>query len=351
MGRTRDAGTLLAVHRAMRRHDRVLGALLGVALGDALGLPFEGLSQRRVSRWFRGCDRFRLVGRTGFVSDDTEQTVLAAQALLAAGEDDDLCVQRFRRSMIGWFARLPFGIGWATLRACLRMLLGFQETGVRSAGNGAAMRAGGIGVILSEDAVRRRKLGRAMAMLTHIDERAVDGALYVSELNALCASSEAGDRASLVSLARGVVRDHEVIAAIDRAVGVSAQPLPTAVAQLGNTGFVIHTVGICTYCFLRFGDDPLTGITACIQAGGDTDSHAAIVGGWLGALYGAASLPASLVQQLQGGPFGASHLERLAAAVAAGGPPPSWSWPLAFARNLMLYPVVLAHGFSRLLRW
>ncbi len=95
----------------MDRRDRVLGALLGVALGDALGLPFEGLSLRRVARRFRGADRFRLVGRTGFVSDDSEQTALLAQAFAASGGDDDLCVRRFRQSMVGWLARLPFGIG------------------------------------------------------------------------------------------------------------------------------------------------------------------------------------------------------------------------------------------------
>ena len=156
----------------MDRHDRVLGALLGVALGDALGLPFEGLSRRRVGRRFPGADRFRLVGRTGFVSDDTEQTALLAQAIVASGGDDDLCVRRFRRSMLGWFARLPFGIGGATLRACLRMALGLRRPGVRSAGNGAAMRAGVIGVSLAAEPERRRALGRAIARLTHTDDRA-----------------------------------------------------------------------------------------------------------------------------------------------------------------------------------
>lgn len=188
-------------------------------------------------------------------------------------------------------------------------------------------------------------------MLTHTDQRAVEGALYVGELSALCASSEIGDRAALVSAARGVVRDPEILGAIDAAVSVSGEPLAPAVGRLGNSGFVIHTVGLCTYVFLRFGHDTIDGIDACIRAGGDTDSHAAIVGGWLGALHGAASLPLALVRRIQDGPFGPTHLERLAAAVLAGAPPPRWSWAYAFLRNLVLYPVVLAHGFSRLLPW
>lgn len=73
-----------AMRSLVDRQDRVLGALLGVALGDALGLPFEGLSMRRVARRFRGADRFRLVGRTGFVSDDTEQTALVLASCAVA---------------------------------------------------------------------------------------------------------------------------------------------------------------------------------------------------------------------------------------------------------------------------
>ncbi|MFK7987178.1 MAG: ADP-ribosylglycohydrolase family protein [Sandaracinaceae bacterium] len=121
--------------------DRLRGALLGVALGDALGLPYEGLSAKRVKRRRPRADRFQLFGATGFVSDDTEQSALLAHAL-AEGDDDADVVSRFRRSMVGWFLRLPFGIGWGTLRACVRMAIGWPRPGVGSAGNGAAMRAG-----------------------------------------------------------------------------------------------------------------------------------------------------------------------------------------------------------------
>jgi ADP-ribosylglycohydrolase len=68
--------------------DRLLGVLLGTALGDALGLPAEGMSARAIARRFGRMDRFRLLGSTGFVSDDTEQAALIAQAL--AQHPDDL---------------------------------------------------------------------------------------------------------------------------------------------------------------------------------------------------------------------------------------------------------------------
>ncbi|HJK91535.1 MAG TPA: ADP-ribosylglycohydrolase family protein [Polyangiaceae bacterium LLY-WYZ-15_(1-7)] len=336
----------------MSRHDRVLGALLGVAVGDAAGLPFEGLSMRRVARRFERADRYRLAGRTGFVSDDTEQTALLGQALALAGPDDSECLRRFRRSMVGWLARLPFGIGGATLRSCVRMMLGLARPGAHSAGNGASMRAGILGVHLAHDPERRRRLGRSLASLTHTDERAVQAAMYVAEVSALCALEDSpnANPATLLSRARAVVEETELGAAIDQGLALADDdaPFPEVVRSLGNTGFVIHSMGICTYCFARCGEEPITAIEAAIRAGGDTDTHAAIVGGWTGALHGAEALPPALVGRLQAGPFGASHLRGLAEALATETPPPRWSRIHALLRNLALYPVVLAHGFARL---
>ena len=91
--------------------DRISGTLLGTALGDALGLPAEGMSARAIARRFGRVDRFRLLGRTGFVSDDTEQAALVAQSLARHPDDVDRCVRAFRRSLLGWFCRLPWGVG------------------------------------------------------------------------------------------------------------------------------------------------------------------------------------------------------------------------------------------------
>ena len=95
----------------------VRAALLGTAVGDALGLPFEGLSASEVLRHGGRLDRFMLAGRTGFVSDDTEQSALVLQSVLAARGDVREATRRFRWALLGFFLRLPFGIGLATLRA------------------------------------------------------------------------------------------------------------------------------------------------------------------------------------------------------------------------------------------
>src|SRR6476660_5066069 len=130
-----EAGTQR--NHVMVTADRIAGTLLVTALGDALGLATEGMSARAIARRFGRAERFHLIGRTGFVSDDTEQAALVAQCLARHPDDVDRCVRAFRRSLLGWFCRLPWGVGRATVRACVRIGLGLARRGVMSAGNGA----------------------------------------------------------------------------------------------------------------------------------------------------------------------------------------------------------------------
>ncbi len=320
--------------------DRLRGVLLGTAVGDALGLPAEGMSARAIARRFGDLDRFRLFGRTGWVSDDTELSALVAQSLARHPRDPDACAQAFRRSLLGFLARLPWGVGLATLRASLRIALGFSRSGIASAGNGAAMRAAVAGVFL-RDRPREERIafGRRLAEVTHTDPRAVEGARDVAALAA------GGRRA-----ARAVGAEERLAGALDRAatLAAGAAPLEEAAESLGTTGYVVHTVPLAAFVFARWGDEPLTALRAAIRAGGDTDTTAAIVGAWAGARHGESALPADLVARLHDGPFGPRHLRALAGSLARGEPPPRFSTVAAAARNLALYPVILGHGFRRL---
>jgi ADP-ribosylglycohydrolase len=341
----------------VEHRERLAGTLLGVALGDALGLPAEGMSARAIARRFGRVNQFRLLGKTGFVSDDTEQSALLAQSLVRRPGDVEGCTRAFRRALVGWFCRLPFGIGRATLLACVRIALGLGRSGVMSAGNGAAMRAAIVGTFFLDDPLARESFGRRIAEVTHRDDRAVEGALYVAELAAACAASaEPATRSTCQRDAQRILRHPELIEAIGRAVALAEQNSGTleAAAQCGTSGFVVHTVAFATFVFLRYGDDPQFALAEAISAGGDTDSIAAIVGGWLGALHGESGLPADLIARIHDGPFGPIHLRALACALAevrAGTAcaPPRYSSIAALARNLALYPVVIGHGVRRCL--
>ena len=195
-----------------------------------------------------------------------------------------------------------------------------------------------------------------LAEVTHRDPRAVEGALFVAETAAACAGCSPGaSRSALLGEARYVVNDRELAAAIDQGLRLAEQGSETleAARVCGTSGFVVHTVSFASYCFARYGDDPLHALTEAIGAGGDSDSIAAILGAWLGALHGASKLPAPLIIKIHDGAFGPSHLKALAACLTdrrmgISTHVPRYSPTAALARNLALYPVVLAHGFRRL---
>src|SRR3954464_6402545 len=93
--------------------DVFAGVLLGTAVGDALGLPAENLSPERIRRRWKGVWRMRLVFRRGMISDDTEHTLMVAQALLAHPRDATAFQRALGWKLRWWFASLPAGVGIA----------------------------------------------------------------------------------------------------------------------------------------------------------------------------------------------------------------------------------------------
>lgn len=333
-----------------RVEERIAGCLLGTALGDALGLPCEGMSARRIVRRFGGIDRFRLLGHTGYVSDDTEQSALVAQAIARHPADAGAAARDFQRALLGWFLRGPWGIGLATVRACLKILVGFRSSGVRSAGCGAAMRSPVVGAIFAEDVARRRTMAQALAEVTHQDPRAVSAAIFAADAAAACSLATGGRPPGLEAEIEAVdsIPLREKLrrsASLARGKG-GVEP---ASREIGTSGFALHAIPFALFCFLRQRGDPMGSIRCAVEAGGDTDTVAAIAGAWAGALHGDRGLPTGLLDRIQDGPFGPTHLRGLASSLAAGDPPPRWSPVRAMARNALLAPVILAHGFRRLL--
>ncbi len=102
----------------------IVGSLLGTAVGDALGLPYEGLSRRRGKRLYGEPDRYHLLPGRGMVSDDTEHACMVAQALIASGNDADAFARELARRLRWWLLALPAGTGLATLKATLKLCVG-----------------------------------------------------------------------------------------------------------------------------------------------------------------------------------------------------------------------------------
>ena len=104
--------------------DAIAGAILGCAVGDAIGLPYEGMSKRRGVRLMGEPTRHRFLFRRGMVSDDTEHTCMIAQSLCEHPADVDAFAGRFGRRLRWWLLGVPAGIGMATLKSCLKLWCG-----------------------------------------------------------------------------------------------------------------------------------------------------------------------------------------------------------------------------------
>src|SRR6476619_6720021 len=115
------------VKRALSKldlRDAFAGVLLGTAVGDALGLPAENLSPERIRRRWKGEWRMRLLFGCGMTSDDTEHTLMVAQALLTHQRDQNAFQRILAWKFRFWFAGLPGGVGLATAKACIRLWVG-----------------------------------------------------------------------------------------------------------------------------------------------------------------------------------------------------------------------------------
>ncbi|MEZ4427191.1 MAG: ADP-ribosylglycohydrolase family protein [Nannocystaceae bacterium] len=327
--------------------DKLIGCLLGTACGDACGLRFEGLDPATIERALAErplAPRFFL-GR-GLVSDDTELAAAVVEALCVSREPEAFA-RAFAWRMRLWFVALPPALGLATARACLRLCLGAGPTraGIRSAGNGAAMRVAALGVV-ARDEDHADALATACARVTHTDPRAVEGARFVACWAHRLARGDAGSVAELVErFTDEVMRERSAAAlALAQAGATPAALRERLTCPKGPSGFIVETIPAVIYCLTRHADDPRAAVEAAARLGGDTDTIAAIVGGLAGARHGASAWPRAWLDRIVDWPWRPSTLTALAVRLADGQRPPPFArrWPLALARNAVFLALAVA---------
>jgi ADP-ribosyl-[dinitrogen reductase] hydrolase len=341
----------------------IVGCLLGIAIGDALGLPYEGLTRDRQRVLYPVIDRHRLVFGKGMISDDTEHTCLVAQALIASAGN----VDKFRDDLAGrlqfWLLGLPAGIGLATLKAIGRLWLGFspQTSGVFSAGNGPAMRVALLGVCFGNRPEYLRNMVQVSTRITHSDPKAEYGAMAVA-IAAYVASCGTDilpqDYYQLLAaqLSDGSAEFFELMQlAVDSAIaGESTQDFADSIGGInGVSGYVYQTVPVVIQTWLRHQANYRDGILEIIRCGGDTDTTAAILGGIVGARVGKVGIPHDWIGNMVEYPRSIRWMERLGkrlVEVLDGDLQSALPVmvPALMVRNLVFLVVVLFHGFRRL---
>ena len=346
----------------LSRSERFRGLLIGTAVGDSLGLPGEGLSRRRIANLWRGHFRQRFLFGRGMVSDDTEHAIFVGQALLVSPRDADKFTRALAWKLRLWLLGAPAGIGLATLRSIIRLWLGVpaQRSGVKSAGNGAAMRAPLLGLFFAGDEVSLKRFVEASSRMTHTDPRALAGALAVA-FAARQTAMDFEEPSAFVADLEPLTDDATWRDAIRnlRAALVANESVAEFAARLGRThsvtGYVCHSVPVALFAWLRHRHDFRATVTECIACGGDADTTAAIAGALAGADAGVEGIPAEWRTRICEWPRSVSVLEdlgsRLSQAVESGNQQPAvrYFWPGLIARNALFFITVLFHGFRRLL--
>ncbi|MEV6486480.1 ADP-ribosylglycohydrolase family protein [Streptomyces sp. NPDC051576] len=311
----------------MTLQSRATGALYGLALGDALGMPTQMLSRPRITARYgpvltglRPADPDHPLAAgmpAGAVTDDTEQALLLAELLLdGKGRVDPA---ELARRLVAWEddmrARGSLDLlGPSTKRAVEQVLAGtpVDEVGRYGTTNGAAMRIAPVGIavsvadpaVLVDRVVEASRLTHntgvalagaaavAAAVSTGLDGASVPEAVEVAVSAARLASGRghwvaAADVAERIAWATGLVRGLTEAQVCERVYAL----VGTSLATQESVPAAFAVLAACP-------EDPWRAVLLAASLGGDCDTIAAIAGAVGGACHGVDAFPADARETL-----------------------------------------------------
>lgn len=341
----------------MELPDRLAGCLVGTAVGDSLLLIGEQLSRSRIARWYPGPLRHRFIGGHGMISDDTEHSFLVARCLHLESDDAQAFARRLAWRLRWWIVCAPAGLGAATLKACLRLWIGFpaSRSGVFSAGNGPAMRVAIIGARFATDGLRRSAFVQVATGITHRHPQALAGAQAVAETAAWIVRGE--PVAGLWTILESCSTDPGWAAAVAtlrswHGGGGSVDDLARSLGcPEAVSGWMLHSVPLALGAWLRHRADAEAGLTAIFRCGGDTDTIGAIAGAWYGLDRGEEAFPAAWIGRVADWPLSVQVLRETGRGLVLPAASVPWSWWAYPLRNLCFLAMVIVRGLLRLAPW
>ena len=281
--------------------DQYRGAMLALAMGDALGAPHEGGPLERLV--------WRVIGSTRHgvrrFTDDTQMSLDLAESLLACGDlDQDDLAARFSCSY-----RWDRGYGPGTARVLKQIRSGqaWQEA-CRSVypkgsfGNGGAMRAPVVGLFFFRCPERIIPAAKQSAEVTHAHPVGMEAASIIA--GATAAALKASDGRGILESASNAASGSEFHDAFSLAhswldSGVKSSPKEVR-SRLGMDITATRSCVTAVYLAARFVDAPFESLLRfAADSGGDVDTVGAMAGAIWGARNGFASLPAADVGRVE----------------------------------------------------
>lgn len=272
--------------------DALVGCLLGGALGDAMGAPYEFRENAKPSPPL-------LPER---ITDDTQLTLGTCEAIIDQG--GVVSPEAIAAEMCRWFsAGKVRSTGASTTKAMRELEVGGHwalvgRKGEYAAGAGAAMRAAPLGFFLDPDDDHARRTIGDVSRITHHNEEAYVGALAVVYAVRRLAAADWPLDDDLAGRLVDVLPDTRVR---DRLLQFAdARPSIEQASEYGVSGYVVDVVPLAVVAAQRAGDVGFkTAIERVIVCGGDTDTNAAIAGQLIGAAVGRDALPDKLIEQFE----------------------------------------------------
>jgi ADP-ribosylglycohydrolase len=335
---------------------RARGALYGLAIGDALGMPTQLLSRAEIGeRWGGLLPGFEpappghpiAAGMpAGAITDDTEQAVLLGRLLVRGNGAVD--PRELADALVGWERDMAARgsrdlLGPSTKRAVAAVLAGTppEEAGSSGTTNGAAMRIPPLGIATPLNLPTLVDRVVAASMVTHNTSLALAGAAAVAAAVSagvsgapIAAATTIAVAAARLAAGRGHwVAGADVAARIQWAAGLVAGRDPAEAAELiytlvGTSLATQESVPAAFAVLAAVPDDPWRACLLAASLGGDCDTIAAMAGAVAGACHGVGAFPPPALEVIEAHGLGLAALaDDLYALRSAADPPPEPSRP------------------------
>mmetsp|Transcript_15502 Transcript_15502/g.20613 ORF Transcript_15502/g.20613 Transcript_15502/m.20613 type:complete len:422 (-) Transcript_15502:176-1441(-) len=319
--RPQDASTLSEVDLA----DRIRGCIFGAALGDAIGLCTEFMTQSQVEEnyppdfeFFPGCDvhpdSHRMMFPKGDWTDDTDQMILILQSLLQTGGRCNDQGSDFASQLVTWkdsgFSGLGdsggAGLGQTTKKIiltdgfinepCTAARKVWEQSGKSLAPNGAVMRTAVTGVPFFWDSVIVDENTLAYCRVTHADPRCAASCVAISHcVSLLLRGIDDVNRILSDALphAEKHLNSHECIDEFHRFASVSSLE-QLELDEPHSIGYTFKCMGSGLWALRVVGDLGFSEtLQQIVRAGGDADTNGVVAGALAGARLGYSRLPAA----------------------------------------------------------
>lgn len=302
--------------------DRAKATLLGLAMGDAMGMPAQTLGRAEIALRYGRIASFVAPFdghpvshglQAGQVTDDTEQSLLLARRLIS--DPDGFDDRAWAQDLLDWESDIRARglrdlLGPSSKAALDALLAGASpdETGRRGTTNGAAMRIAPVGVMTPpEPALIVARVARA-CRVTHNTGEAIAAASAVAMVVSMGVAGhdfEASLDAALQAARQGQAQGHcvgasDIATRIAHALDLGARGDVEALIAGVGTSVKSHESVPAAFGLLRLtGGDPWQAILQAANIGDDTDTIGAMTGAMGGACAGLGALPGDAMVTIQ----------------------------------------------------